>query len=159
MLGHCIIHGKIYNRFTKIKIKSMKSLYDFFFFYIPFKVHKYYDGDSIQKFSTYIAVVVIISLNLFSIYFIGSVYIGSKLFFFDNDFLNKFIGIPLLLSPVFLFTYFFYKRNEVKYEEYFVLFESYPLGKKKKKQLLFWCFIVFTFAFFLSSITSPLWIK
>jgi hypothetical protein len=109
----------------------MGKLKDFFFYYIPYRFYKYYEDQPTRDFSTYIAIVAIISINLWSIYALVSVYFGFEMMLFKTRFYNKFVFLPIVASPIFLFVYYYYKSNKSKYEEMFISYDKNHRNRNK----------------------------
>lgn len=137
----------------------MKKQKEFFLFYIPYKFYKYYEDQPTRDFSTYIAIVALISINLWSIYALSSVYFDFEMMLFKNRFYNKFVFLPIVIGPIFVFVYYYYKANEIKYKEIFEVYDRNSKDRHKSQDVKFWLIILLSVLFVFASMTSPLWMK
>lgn len=73
-----------------------------------------------------------------------------------RHFVDKFVILPILVSPIFLIVYYLGRKNlDAKIE----LYENESINEKKKKGILVVIYIVLSFLLFTFSFFSPLLIK
>ncbi len=81
---------------------------------------KYYQNENNitrQKIFSFINILVLLILNLLSIIFIINNFLKKDLFIYylpENNLNNKFLIIPLFISPFAILLYFYFRKNENK---------------------------------------------
>ncbi len=133
--------------------------------YLFFKVFEYFktkDTDiDWQKSRALIATSGILVINIITVlYFLNSIFNKEQNLLIalrsGVHFIDKFIILPILVSPVFLFVYFIgYKRLDDKVEQ----FRNEANDVKRKKKILLNIYFVLSFLLFSLAIFSPLYLK
>ena len=76
----------------------------------------------------------------------------------NNRAMNRFVIIPLLISPIFITLFLIYKKNRTYIESTQLEFSLMNTKQKSKLNFYFWFYIIFSIFLLFSAITSPLWI-
>jgi Na+/H+ antiporter NhaC len=72
--------------------------------------------------------------------------------------MNKFVFIPLFLSPLVVAILSFYYVKKEKVREMNKYYTNMPSSEKSRLNLLFWLYVTASIIFFLSGVMSPLWL-
>lgn len=138
----------------------VKRIYDFFFFYVPYRTFLYYSTSSMPKFSAFILLLFLISSNFVSIFLIVSQFCEFGYSLFSEDKIkNRFVDIPLLLLPFVLIILLFYLSNKEVLKKKIMNFEGAAKEEKDKLNLYYWLYVIGSIFLFFLAIMSPLWTK
>lgn len=138
----------------------MKFLSYIFYRFILY--HNYALNLKYQKLFAYLNICCLLILNAVSLLlFIESFVNVDILGFFltENSNLNKFVRIPVLISPIFITILLYYNKNEKKIEEYLIKFANLDEIQSKKMNVKFLVYIIASIMLFLLSILSPLFLQ
>lgn len=134
-----------------------------FLAYLYYRLFKYYKTESLltRKIHIWIIISTLMAINLLSIILIIEKIknIEALGLLLSDDYIKNKLVILVMMSPIFLFTLLLYKRKnnflQYKLEEFEIMGDS----EKKKLNISFWFYIIFSVIFLFASITSPLWLK
>ncbi|MFL9482883.1 hypothetical protein ACI6Q2_08900 [Chitinophagaceae bacterium LWZ2-11] len=133
--------------------------------YVFFKLIEYYkDQNNItrQKLYAFIGVAALVMFNLLTIRNIVSVLCNLNIEMFgltENEYLNRFVIIPLIVSPIFIILWVVYKKNKIKIEEFLIYFTTITKDEKKKLNTIFWLYVISTGLLLILSTILPVFIK
>jgi hypothetical protein len=135
-------------------------VFDFFLYYVPYRAFVYYRTSPTPKFSAFILLLFIISSNVFSIFLIlNHVLNWEYSILSENRVTNRFVVIPLMLSPFIVLIMLFYTLNRNRVRERVIFFENLAVRDKSRLNMFFWLYIVGSIILFLLAITSPVWLN
>ena len=138
----------------------LNKLFEFFFFYVPYRAYKYYSTSPTPKISAFILLLFLLSSHVFSFFIIFNEINELDYSLFSEDKVkNRFVTIPLMLLPFTLFMLLFYILNRETLKNKAIAFEAYSDKDQKRYGLYYWCYVVGSILFFLSALVSPLWVK
>lgn len=138
---------------------SLNKVFTFFFYYIPYRTYLYYKTSPTPKFSTFILLLFLSSSNIISIFFIlNQINNWRYTILTENKMMNKFVFIPLFLSPLVVAILSFYYVKKEKVREMNKYYTNMPSSEKSRLNLLFWLYVTASIIFFLSGVMSPLWL-
>ena len=130
--------------------------------YLYFRLCEYFKtGDlNFQRNNALIATSGLILINLGTLlFFINNIFYHKQslldTILSGNGFLDKFVILPLAMSPIFLFVYWLVRKKQKNKIE---SFRSEPSEIRKKKGLMVVLYIIITIVLFLLSIFSALFI-
>ena len=130
--------------------------------YLFFRLCEYFKtGDlNFQRNNALIATSGLILINLGTLlFFINNIFYHKQslldTILSGNGFLDKFVILPLAMSPIFLFVYWLVRKKQKNKIE---SFRSEPSEIRKKKGLMVVLYIIITIVLFLLSIFSALFI-
>lgn len=122
---------------------------------------KYYQNENNitrQKIFSFINVLVLLILNLLSIIFIINNFLKKDLFIYylpENNLNNKFLIIPLFISPFAILLYFYFRKNEIKILMLAKSMDDLPIKRRRQIKFSFLTYILISVTVFLFSIISP----
>lgn len=145
--------------YIKIDRMSLRRMYRFFFFYVPYRAYLYYKASPTPKFSAFILLLFLLSSNVFSVFLLMNRFF--VLGFFESAShraTTKFIVVPLFLSPFVLLMLLFlwFKKDELKLA--FKEFDNYSELNRKVADRYYWFYVCMSVVLFFASLTSPLWL-
>lgn len=156
----CTTRLKIYKRSMKSSSTFFHRAYKFFFFYVPYKSYLYYRTSPTPKFSAFVLLLFLSSSNVFSLFLLANQFFGWEFSgFTGNRIVNKFVVIPLLLSPFVLLALLFYTHNKEAMKQAVIDFENYSELNQKMGNRYYWLYVGASIALFFSALSSPLWLK
>ncbi len=133
--------------------------FDFILFYVPFRVFKYYESETLRKFSAIIVLVTIYMFHFLAVRF----FIISLTGVFNDSLRNrlviKYIEAPIVCLCILLVMFIFYNAQKEKYEKLFIEYDKYP--ENINKRLGYYClaYFFFTIAFLAAGVTSSSWLR
>lgn len=133
-----------------------------FISFVYYKIIKYNtnagDEAKYKYVYSFIHITFLICFNFFSVFLVVSNFFN---FDFDliyspiNGLLNKFIFLPLVVTPFFILIYSFYFFKRKSINEYLKKFDLLEEKDKKQLNFYFYLYIISSIAFLLFSIISP----
>lgn len=139
----------------------IKTLMDFIT-YLFYKLINYYRNEgSITSRQTYafLNIGALIMLNLLSMVFLLQTIFDIEIiryFLSTNTSLNRFVLIPLSISPIFIGLFLFYRRNQNRINAKLKELKNADKDRTKRLNRMFWSYIIGTIALFFMSLVSPL---
>ncbi len=133
--------------------------------YIYFRFIEYYkDENNInrQRLYAFIGLGALIVFNLLTITMFLDTFFNTHISRFglgENAYLNRFIKIPLLISPVFIILWFVYWKNRRIIEHYLIDFKTIPKENKMKMDIVFWVYVIGTCLSVLLIAISPVFLN
>ena len=147
-----------------ILIFNIKNKQMNFFIYIFYRLNKFYKYKNIKDswIHAFILIGALLAIHIITILLFFQSFINNDLINsirIDNGLIDRFILFPLLIAPIYIFIFIYYRRNKntikLKISEY----KKEDIKQKRKKGVLVGLYLILTFTLLLSSITSPLWLK
>jgi hypothetical protein len=136
------------------------SLLDFFIYYVPYAAFKYHNDSETPKFSGIIMLLAIAIMYVLSLYFyLATLFDWLEGIFSNDPLVNKYVIAPIISGVILLVMFIRYAANRNIYAEKFRLFDNHNIAERKKFTRLFWLFFISSFLIFVSSVTTPLWLK
>ena len=135
-----------------------KITYIFYKLFVYFKKQNSNLSIGIQKINAFIVFVALVMFNLVTIRNVVDIFFNLNLSDFGlgtNAIENRFVRIPLLLSPLFLLVWVVYRKNKPSIEEYLVEFEAVSGDEKTKLNRFFWIYVIITCVLMLLSTIYP----
>ncbi|MFW5657796.1 MAG: hypothetical protein ACOC0C_09270 [Bacteroidota bacterium] len=135
-----------------------------FFIYIFYRLNKLYKYKNSKDswMHAFILIGALLAIHIITILLFFQSFINNDLINsirIDNGLIDRFILFPLLIAPIYIVLFVYYRRNKnfinLKISEY----KKEDIKQKRKKGVLVVLYIFLTFSLLLSSITSPLWIN
>lgn len=133
--------------------------------YIFFRFIEYYkDENNIvrQRLYSFIGIGALVVFNLITVKNVIDVLFDLHIAMFglgENEYLNRLVIIPLLISPIFIILWIIYKKNKNTIEEYLAEFKTMSKEDKKDLNLFFWVYTVGTCLLFLLSLITPIFTR
>lgn len=147
-----------------ILIFNIKNKQMNFFIYIFYRLNKFYKYKNIKDswIHAFILIGALLAIHIITILLFFQSFINNDLINsirIDNGLIDRFILFPLLIAPIYIVIFIYYRRNKntikLKISEY----KKEDIKQKRKKGVLVGLYLILTFTLLLSSITSPLWLK
>ena len=135
-----------------------------FLSYLYYRLFKHFGDEpniNARKFYILMNIGGLIMINIFAILVFVLVIFDLHLLDFietNNRAMNRFVIIPLLISPIFITLFLIYKKNRTYIESTQLEFSLMNTKQKSKLNFYFWFYIIFSIFLLFSAITSPLWI-
>jgi len=133
-----------------------------FLTYLFYRLIKYYSSRernrTVQNVYAFINIGALIMFNCLTIVFFSQTIFKVKLaryFFGDDPIINRFVVIPLIISPIFIILFFVYKTKKKEINIRLKEFNTIEGEERGKLNRNFWLYIVGTGVLFFASIASP----
>ena len=135
-----------------------------FLSYLYYRLFKHFGDEpniNARKFYILMNIGGLIMINIFAILVFVLVIFDLHLLDFietNNRAMNRFVIIPLLISPIFITLFLIYKKNRTYIESTQLEFSLMNTKQKSKLNFYFWFYIIFSIFLLFSAATSPLWL-
>ncbi len=134
-----------------------------FYYYIFYRIMNYYSypNKMDSKRHAFIITGAILLIHMLSILLIVSSIVDFNMFNIiriDNGMIDRFIVIPLVALPFYIFIYAYSKKNKELINNSFSQFDNEEQIVRKRKGLFVILYFVATFLFLIASITSSSWL-
>jgi hypothetical protein len=125
-------------------------------FYFIRSFYKYRDPKD-NDIHAFIILGATIMVNIFSMVIFLSLWLNFDInaFRVENRFINRFIIIPLLISPIYITLYFIYLKNKSKIKEYLKSFKAEDEVSRRKNRRTAIIYLIFSWLLIFFAAISP----